>query len=403
MRRLLWSLACAVVAAVRFVDVDIAESEREELRGAVSRAAGIYADREKRLASAGDPSSALLVVSFNRAYVAFYESWACHAARLGLRHLAWPVDASGAAKAREGLSRDGGGGGGGGGELFFSHALADQLRLGSDASGFRQREFNALSVAKLVIVRVLLVRTGLSVWFSDVDVAFARDPWPALRHDAPACDYVFAPNRADWDGARAATREGNTGFHVFRRGRGALELLRRALALAGDDPSKDDQFVVWAVLNRRGANVTVVRAGELDTAAPAAPAALGGGERAAARDAAADDGRLRACALPIELFPTGNLIAPQRRARRELDRTFLASGKMRGALAVHANFVAGRAQKVELLELCGLWAIPRTRGGGCDGLEKFDALAARGFQLDPWELTRRWQQNKTRARSRRWH
>ena len=76
---------------------------------------------------------------------------------------------------------------------------------------------------------------------------------------------------------------------------------------------------------------------------------------------------------------------------------------MRGALAVHANFVAGRAQKVELLELCGLWAIPRTRGGGCDGLEKFDALAARGFQLDPWELTRRWQQNKTRARSRRWH
>ena len=394
-----WAVSCAVVAAVRFVDVDIAESEHEELRGAVSRAVGIYADREKRLASAGDPSSALLVVSFNRAYVTFYENWACHAARLGLLHLVWPVDASGAAKAREGLSRDGGGGGGG--ELFFSHALADQLRLGSDASGFRQREFNALSVAKLVIVRVLLVRTGLSVWFSDVDVAFARDPWPALRHDAPSCDYVFAPNRADWDGARAATREGNTGFHVFRRGRGALELLRRALALAGDDPSKDDQFVVWAVLNRRGANVTVVRAGELDTAAPAAPAApaaLGSGERAAARDAAADDGRLHACALPIELFPTGNLIAPQRRARRELDRTFLASGKLRGALAVHANFVAGRAQKVELLELCGLWAVPRARGGGCDGLEKFDALASRDFQLDPWELARRWQQNRTRSR-----
>ena len=387
MRRLLWSLACAVVAAVRFVDVDIAESEREELRGAVSRAAGIYADREKRLASAGDPSSALLVVSFNRAYVAFYESWACHAARLGLRHLAWPVDASGAAKARESLARDGDGGGG---ELFFSRALADQLRLGSDASGFRQREFNALSVAKLVIVRVLLVRTGLSVWFSDVDVAFARDPWPALRHDAPACDYVFAPNRADWDGARAATREGNTGFHVFRRGRAARALLARALALAGDAPAKDDQFVVWAVLNRRGANVTVVRAGE------AAPPPGGGGGGGGGDDD--DDGRLRACALPIELFPTGNLIAPQRRARRELDRTYLASGKLRGALAVHANFVAGRAQKVELLELCGLWAVPRARGGGCDGLEKFDALASRDFQLDPWELARRWQQNRTRSR-----
>ena len=70
----------------------ISEGEQEILWQAVQRARGIYA--EPRAACFGDEicaADAVLVVSFNKGYTAFFNNWACHANRLGLKYLVWPM------------------------------------------------------------------------------------------------------------------------------------------------------------------------------------------------------------------------------------------------------------------------------------------------------------------------
>ena len=97
------------------------------------------------------------------------------------------------------------------GTLFFSEGVTGTLDVPTAEATFRQPAFNQMSVFKLVIVHVLLQSARVNVWFSDVDIVFVADPWPAFRH-RQACDYEFQPNSRDYDGAG----EGNTGFHKFK-------------------------------------------------------------------------------------------------------------------------------------------------------------------------------------------
>ena len=142
----------------------------------------------------------------------FFENWACHARRLGLEYLAWPDEpgardkaaSSGAcATARAGCT------------LFFARSLSATYPVNGTESRFRSGNFNRISKFKFVSVLAAL-RRGSHVWFSNVDIAFIRDPWPEIHAQSAGADYVFQQNRPrhghEWN-----FTEGNTAFTGFAR------------------------------------------------------------------------------------------------------------------------------------------------------------------------------------------
>ena len=177
---------------------------------------------------------------FHPRVLTFFANWACHVERLGLRYLAWPQDARAAGLVERFLEPDGHGRFG---TLFFSEGVTGTLDVPTAEATFRQPAFNQMSVFKLVIVHVLLQSARVNVWFSDVDIVFVADPWPAFRH-RQACDYEFQPNSRDYDGAG----EGNTGFHKFKSSAPTLDALK-LLADASRRPDIDDQTIFWSRWN----------------------------------------------------------------------------------------------------------------------------------------------------------
>jgi hypothetical protein len=341
-----------------FVDIAVAEDERATFRAALGKATGIYRSppQNQTAGLAGDfrASNTVLVVSFNAAYFPFFENWVCLAERVGLKYLVWPQEHSGVERVAQFLAENGHGQSG---TLFYSPTVAEALQIGAESTLFRQGDYNVIVDCKLMIVRMLL-NEGLNVWFTDVDVAFIRDPWPFFRH-RQACDYQFQPERKDYDpDGRAATRTGNTGFHLFRSNNRTRELVRLALVKAEATPSKDDQVAFWMTI-RLFKPVNVI------------PHALTDDEVVPTAD---DDDALRICPLPIERFPSGNLLLPARYAEA---RQYLASGKLARAVIVHANFVSGREAKTELLESVGLWAIgDNAKCSSHSSLDQFERVSS---------------------------
>ena len=310
-------VACALASSpqYRYGEIGLSEAELPRLEAAVTRARGIYRAARPDAVGAADT---VLVTSFNAAYFTFFANWACHVERLGLRYLAWPQDAHAAGLVERFLEPDGHGRFG---TLFFSEGVTGTLDVPTAEATFRQPAFNQMSVFKLVIVRVLL-QTRVDVWFSDVDIVFVADPWPAFRH-RQACDYEFQPNSRDYDGVG----EGNTGFHKFKSSAKTLDALKLVLADASRRPDIDDQTIFWSRWNALPNRVVV----PLD--ASDAVASLVEAERAPS---------LRICPLPIRRFPSGDL---------------LRSGNLSDAVIVHANFRKGETRKRKILTTLGLWML----------------------------------------------
>ena len=151
--------------------------------------------------------SAVLVTSFNAAYLDLYLNWACHTCSHGLRHLVWLQDRATACGSRSlrhdrrsSLSADP--------ELeasasdrmrilppapssverphatlFYSEHLTRTVGVAPWSASFRTRAFNRLSMFKLLIIRHVLVG-GRDAWFCGVDVVFVRNPWPLFLRAA---------------------------------------------------------------------------------------------------------------------------------------------------------------------------------------------------------------------------
>ena len=307
-------VACALASSqqYRYSEIGLSEAELPRLEAAVTRARGIYRAARPDAVGAADT---VLVTSFNAAYFTFFANWACHVERLGLRYLAWPQDARAAGLVERFLEPDGHGRFG---TLFFSEGVTGTLDVPTAEATFRQPAFNQMSVFKLVIVHVLLQSARVNVWFSDVDIVFVADPWPAFRH-RQACDYEFQPNSRDYDGAG----EGNTGFHKFKSSAPTLDALKLVLADASRRPDIDDQTIFWSRWNALPNRVVVPLDASDVVEAERAPS-------------------LRICPLPIRRFPSGDL---------------LRSGNLSDAVIVHANFRKGETRKRKILTTLGLWML----------------------------------------------
>ena len=173
---------------------DVGPAGLAEFEAAVGKASGVYIDAAR--APDNVTNHTVLVVSFNHGYVQFFENWACHARRLGLKYLAWPDEPL----AYDATSRNGACAGRDPGcTLYFSSALSASHPIDGVSANFRQPNFNLLTKFKFISVLTTL-RRGRNVWlpsrvvgmlafgdnvatpprrFSDVDIAFIRDPWPS--------------------------------------------------------------------------------------------------------------------------------------------------------------------------------------------------------------------------------
>lgn len=355
------------------------------LRWALARASTSVAQQGART---------VLLTAFNRGYLELYENWACQLRRVGgLHHLVWAQDLL---LARELLGpQDGpawslrpdarsvpGGATAGSSVAFFSAHMAGALgvaALSAWSHSFRSDGFNRLTTFKLVAVKMVLT-AGYDAWFCDVDVGVLRDPRPFFR-SAVDCDYEYASNRGGCEDVRpravASARltkggrlwtdasreeleqgadqwlEGNTGFHLLRRGGPMLALLQHTLRRSAARPDLDDQTNLWTEL------VGMRMAGRAAFSRPrAAPRAASPPKSARANRSlsaasypryissqASSTGKLlRYCALARETHLPGGC--------------FPSDGLLpRRAVVAHANFASGLRDKRQKLRRAGLWSI----------------------------------------------
>ncbi len=361
------------------------------LHRALRRVAGIY---ERPPSTAILAKRAVLLTSFNSAYVDLYLNWACHARPHGLRHLVWAQDRlavrmllrlpwsvlSTAIVDFEPAV----------GTLFYSAHMSDALGAVSWATSFRSSSFNRLTFFKLVAVRLIL-HAGFDAWFCDVDVVFRSDPWPyfarsAVLHHGSAstrCDYEYAANERCGDGddsriEQDATAEGNTGFHLFVTSSRTLRWLRQVLELASRIPELDDQSLLWTTLRARHqegsamhSRVSLLGNRSSDSLGALPQAIL----RAEARpDLSAStpkrDGMVHYCQLPRRTHVNGQCFAH-------------ADEGWRDAVVIHANWLSGNTRKVAKLARHGLWRLGEHVGDRrCDVMPP----AAQGSHARSWML-----------------
>ncbi len=103
------------------------------------------------------------------------------------------------------------------------------------AENFRSAEFNAISIAKVIAARMVL-ELGYNVLFSDVDIAWKKNPVPFLPVDV---DLVIQSNSGT--NVFPLSDEPNTGFYFLRSNDRSMTLLDETIDRARKDPSIDDQ------------------------------------------------------------------------------------------------------------------------------------------------------------------
>jgi hypothetical protein len=104
-----------------------------------------------------------------------------------------------------------------------------------NAENFRSAGFNAISIAKIIAARVML-ELGYNVLFSDVDIAWKKNPVPFLSVDV---DLVIQSNTGKK--VFPLSDESNTGFYFIRSNDRSMALLDDTIDRARKDPSIDDQ------------------------------------------------------------------------------------------------------------------------------------------------------------------
>lgn len=103
------------------------------------------------------------------------------------------------------------------------------------AQKFRSAGFNAISIAKIIAVRIVL-ELGYNVLFSDVDIAWKKNPISFLSADV---DLLIQSNSEK--NIFLLDDEPNTGFYFLRSNDRSMALLDDTIDRASKDPRIDDQ------------------------------------------------------------------------------------------------------------------------------------------------------------------
>eukprot|EP00039_Didymoeca_costata_P020603 m.341870 g.341870 ORF g.341870 m.341870 type:complete len:339 (+) comp20611_c0_seq1:54-1070(+) len=304
----------------------------------VVKQAGIYEDENK----ASEFRDVVLVTSGNMAYMQMYRNWEKAAKRFGLKWVFIAMDKHAFDEVGEDKS-----------------ILADTSSMQEGEQQWGTSGFNSMSCLKKKMVQQIIKRTSYHVVFSDCDNVFLQDPFAlgtSLGDNIRdrLYDYVFQMNIADKGSLRTQCPkkkdsmvlgecnepdEGNTGFYYLAnyKKEQIVKLIDDLLTECSQKPNIDDQTNFWNVVRRLPSFIE-----DKDTQWTS-----GGfkGRRFCARVNINDPGTLSFCNLDPWQHPTG-MIGEE-----------LEGEDKKNMATYHANYVIGRALKIERLRKGGAWLL----------------------------------------------
>ncbi|CAF1322103.1 unnamed protein product [Rotaria sp. Silwood1] len=202
------------------------------------------------------------------------------------------------------------------------------------AANFRSPNFNRISIAKIIAVRIIL-ELGYNVLFSDADIAWMQNPVLFLPTDV---DLAIQSNTETH--LFPLGHEANTGFYFLKSNNRSMALLDETIERSKKNTNIDDQtHFADALRDWRKANKAVfIMEGET------VPCVYNGSQ-------------------PF----TFRLLHPYQFQNGKAAMAFFANklqppndGKQRDVVLVHANYMSGHNAKVNFLKSHKLWNINDT-------------------------------------------
>jgi hypothetical protein len=198
-----------------------------------------------------------------------------------------------------------------------------------NAEDFGTTGFKAISIAKMIAVRVVL-ELGYNVLFSDVDIAWKKNPVPFIPVDV---DLAIQSNSGT--NVFPLSAEPNTGFYFLRSNDRSMALLDDTIDRARKDPSIDDQTHFGNALRDWRISKKAIFIMEGMTA----PWAYHGYRPFTFR------------LLRPYCFQSGQVASASYAQKVEPPQ----DGKEQNIILVHANYIVGHNSKVHSLKSYGLW------------------------------------------------
>ena len=233
---------------------------------------------------------------------------------------------------------------------YFSPTFAKFYNVGTQAANFKKKQFNRAGVLKLHAVLVVL-RLGVNVWLSDMDVAFIRDPWPAWNLEL-LCDMDMVAYFTAAPMSHETFRDFTTGFFRARANHVTIKFLQEAIELSAKKPGEVEQLLANIVFRKWKASNRTLFLQQLDSY-----------ERKPESGEPRSEHSLRWCTVTQCTHPNGllRLSADQVNKWRAMP-----SGKTRPTVlptVFHPNFLVGVGTKVQVLNNSGLWSTYSSSSG----------------------------------------
>ncbi|CAF1092893.1 unnamed protein product [Rotaria magnacalcarata] len=200
-----------------------------------------------------------------------------------------------------------------------------------NAANYGSAEFNTISIAKITAIRKVL-ELGYNVLFSDVDIAWNKNPVPFLPTDV---DLVIQSNSGS--NLFEIGSEANTGFYFLKSNSRSTTLLNETLHRTRGGPGLDDQIHFGNVLRewRVSGKAMFIMEGQT------APWVYN------------NDRPFTFRVLHPYRFQTGQVA--QALFGKQVESPY--DGKEQDIILVHANYMIGHTSKVNFFKSHGLWNV----------------------------------------------
>lgn len=181
-------------------------SKDEIIRSAV----GVYINQTKSVI--GKLQNTIVVTTGNSAYIDFLQNFMCYAMKHGIKFLFAAMEKRAFDMAPNN-------------EHIKPALMVNDNSISPHASGWRQNQFNHITIVKLEVVYYLM-KNGYDVIFFDTDIILLEDPIPYMV--LPQYDYVHQINEAC---PKSLYKEGNTGLYYVRSNNNTLKFYESLVSI----------------------------------------------------------------------------------------------------------------------------------------------------------------------------
>ena len=177
----------------------------------IRAAAGVYINQTK--SDINKLHKTIVVTSGNTAYIDFLQNFMCYAMKHGIKFLFAAMDKQAFDLAPSNH------------EYLKPVLMVNDGSISPHASGWRQFQFNHLTIVKLEVVYYLM-KLGYDVLFFDTDIILLEDPIPFMV--LSQYDYVHQVNEAC---PKTEFKEGNTGLYYVRSNNNTLKFFESLISI----------------------------------------------------------------------------------------------------------------------------------------------------------------------------